>query len=29
MNNGLNKNPIEYIIDGPPLQKWNNIGYQL
>ena len=25
MNNGLNKKPIEYIIDGPPLQKWNNI----
>ena len=25
MNNGLNKKPIEYIIDGPPLQKWNNL----
>ena len=25
MNNGLNKKPIEYIIDGPPLQKWNNV----
>jgi len=25
MNNGLNKKPIEYIIDGPHLQKWNNI----
>ena len=25
MNNGLNKKPIEYIIDGPPLQKWNNM----
>ena len=25
MNNGLNKKPIEYIIDAPPLQKWNNI----
>lgn len=25
MNNGLNKKPIQYIIDGPPLQKWNNI----
>jgi len=25
MNNGLNKKHIEYIIDGPGLQKWNNI----
>ena len=25
MNNGLNKKPIEFIIDGPPLQKWNNV----
>ena len=25
MNNGLNKKPIEFIIDGPALQKWNNI----
>lgn len=25
MNNGLNKKPIEYIIDAPPLQKWNNV----
>ena len=24
-DNGLNKKPIEYIIDGPPLQKWNNM----